>query len=452
MKTKAALEVPKFRYLSDVKTFLDKLATELDESGKLVVQQQRMLASLFKVDSSCIRASMVFNITPTDRKDQQRLVRRMKKTLDPELTKVVVPNMKKLQSQYSMAEDLYEKHKAVEQVETTLSLSFPNRQGPEYNATMAQINSLKKKIADQLKICFQFLNEVAEHHVPKQFRQYIDLIAELVNEHVIFRESSSFLYVSVDDDGNLVFTSYLMLQDVANDEGDVAPHLYVSIQWRLSEEPTVHVDMNHEFETPNKLIGSGEEVDSVGSAVKAISEMLEMENFSSALGVVPLALQLKVDPSSLNPSLFSYRDFISKVEVDENSMIFVLRKEADSPETVTEIGAQLYKELKALMKTSGVRLTMRQGCNALKFNIVKVAEGGEFNTYDMEFMRDKFGLTNQALRKIVNIINSESSREKEERKLTPVSNDLAELTRKSQEQMKEQMKNRKPAAQQTWDE
>lgn len=438
-----ATEIPKFRYIDDIKRFLDKLQVDIDLSGKLLVQQQKLLANTFKVCTP-LNAAMVFNVTPSDPKEQRKTLRRLKTKIDPSLTKVVVPNMKKLESQYNLAEDLYEKHRVVESVETTLSISFPDRRGEQYNATMTQIKAMKAKIAEQLKSCLEFLNEVAEKHVPKQFTQYTDTVANLVSDHVIFKESHSFLYVSVDPEGNLLFTNYLMLQDVANDEGDVASHLYISVQWTVSNDPSVHVELNHEFEVPNKLLGSGTEVGSVGEAIKAISDMLELENFSTALGVVPLALQLKVDPTSLNPQMFSYRDFIGKVLVDERTISFKLRKEASSPATVAEIAAQLYKELKGLLKTKNVRLTMKQnkvaGIYVITFNIVKIAEGGELSMYDLEFLRDKFGLNSQALRKIGNIINQESSQAEEERKATPVSNDLAELTRRSQEEKKQQMK------------
>ncbi len=407
-----AIEIPKFRYLDDITRFLSKMDAEIDESGKLLVQQQKLLANTFK-SAMPVNAAMVFNVTPSDPSEQRKALRLAKKKIDPSLTKVVVPNMKKLQSQYNLAEDLYAKYKAVESVETTLSLSFPDRRGEQYEATIQQIGKMKAKIEAQLKLCLEFLNEVAEKHVPKSFSQYTQAIADLVGEHVIFKESSSFLYVSVDPKGHLVFTNYLLLQDVANDEGEVAPHLYISVQWVVSGEPKITVELNHEYEVPNKLLGSGEEVGSVGEAIKAISDMLELENFSSALGVVPLALQLKVDPTSLNPQMFSYRDFISKVIVDERTISFKLRKEASAPGTVTEISAQLYKELKGLMKSKNVRLTMKQnkvgGVYVITFVIVKIAEGGEFNAYDFEFLRDKFGLNNQALRKIGNIINSQNS-------------------------------------------
>jgi hypothetical protein len=402
------IEIPKFRYMDDVRRFLEGIDKELDDSGKVLIEQQKLLARRL-LPGTPVSAVMVFNVTPTDRKDQLSLVRKMKTKVDPSLTKVVVPNMKKLESQYNMAEDLYEKLRAVEQVETQMSLAFPDRRGEQFEATMLQISKMKTKIADQLKLCLGFLSQVAEAHVPAQFTKYTQMIADLVNEHVIFKESHQFLYVSVDAKGNLLFTNYLMLQDVANDNGEIAPHLYISVQWKLGKEPSMTVDLNHEYEVPNKLIGGGDEVGSVGEAVKAISEMLELENFSSALGVVPLALQLNVDPTSLKPNIFSYRDMIGKIVVDERSMGFRLRKEVNNPALVTEVAAQIYKELKALMRTKDVRLTMKtekvKGIYTLTFTFNKIAQGGEFSHYDMEFLRTKFDLDNAQLRKIMNVIN-----------------------------------------------
>jgi len=143
--------------------------------------------------------------------------------------------------------------------------------------------------------------------------------------------------------------------------------------------------------------------------VRAIATLLDLENYSSALGVVPLAIQMNVDPTTIHPNMFEYRDVISKIAVDEHTISFKLRQELNKPEAITEIAAQIYKELKALMKTRNVRLTMKiekEGrATVLKFNIVRIAEGGEISEYDLEFLRDKFGLNQTQLRKISNIIN-----------------------------------------------
>lgn len=402
------MDIPTFRYMQDAQRFLQNMNKEVDEARQLLKKHQQMVgASLAAL--RVVAAPEVFDLSPSDDKEQRSLIRKMKHKIDPTLTNVTVPNMKKLQTQYNMAEDFYERLRAVEQAETQIQMSFHDRRGPEYNALMRQFTVLKEKIQNALKDCLQFLSDVAHKHVPKEFQRYVEDVAEVVNEHVIFRDSQTFMYVSVDPSGNLVFTAYLMLQDVANDEGQVAPQLYISIQWVLSKEPEVTVDLNHEYEVPNKLLGQGETVGSVGDAVKAISTLLDMENYSSALGVVPLAIQMNVDPTTINPKMFKYRDVINTIVVDANTISFVLREELTNPNAITEVAARIYKELKALMKTRGVRLTMKtehQGeATKLVFNIVKIAEGGEFSDYDLEFLRDKFGLNQTQLRKIANIIN-----------------------------------------------
>lgn len=401
--------IPNFRYMSDAEKFIKEMSKEVDESRQLLKKQQQMIgASLSALRVVATGPIEFFDLSPSSSKDQRKTINRMKHRIDPELTKIVVPNMKKLQSQYGMAEDFYEKLKSLEQAETQVQMSFSTRKGPEYDALMRQFSVLKEKVQAALRDCLQFLADVAAKHVPDTFQKYVDMVAELVNEHVIFRESQVFMYVSVDPQGDLVFTAYIMLQDVANDEGQVAPHLYVSIQWVLAKEPTVSIDLNHEYEVPNKLLGQGEIVGSVGEAVKAISTLLDMENYSSALGVVPLAIQMNVDPTTLHVSQFKYADVISRMEVGERSISFTLRKEVKSNEAITEISAQIYKELKAQMKPKGVRLTMKVESTkppTITFNIVKVADAGEFNEYDFEYLRDRFGLNQTQLRKISNIIN-----------------------------------------------
>jgi hypothetical protein len=394
--------------MQDAQRFLKEIEDDVNEQSQLLKKQQKMLgASLAAIRVTA--ADTVFNLSPSSEKNQRSLIRKLKHNVDPELDKVVVPNLKKLESQYNLAEDFYEKLKGIEQAETQVQMTFHNRRGPEYNALMTQFKTLKTKVQNALKDCLQFLSDVAQKHVPPGFQKYIDMVVEQVNEHVICRDSSTFMYVSVDPNGNLVFTAYILLQDVANDEGAVAPHLYISVQWLLGKENEVRVDLNHEYEVPNKLLGQGEPVGSVGEAAKAINELLELENFSSTLGVVPLAIQLNVDPTTIKLSQFKYGDVIDKLSVGEHSMKFVLRSEINNSDSITEIAYQIYKELKVLMKRGKVKLSMtteKVGKQTqLEFHIVKIAEGGEFNQFDLEFLRDKFDLNNTQLRKIVNIIN-----------------------------------------------
>lgn len=402
-----ATDLPKFRYVDDFLRYAEDLDSELTELDQLVTKQQKLLAQAI----GPVKANFEFEVAPSDPGAQRKSMRILKTRIDPEIKNVQVPNIQKLQRQYNIAEDLYEKHKAIESAQTQLSLQFSTGRGSAFNKANEALDAMKLKTEGLLKKVLGFLGEVANKHVPKAFVKYVQALASLVEDHTIYKEAHSFMYASVDAEGFLLFTNYLMLVDAINDKGEIAPHLYISIQWHISEQPSVRIDLNHEYQVPNQLIGHGEAVGSVGEAARALGDMLDMENFSSALGAVPLALQLKVQPEKITTNMFAYRDVIENVSIDENKISFDLRPEVGTGKFADQVSYQIYKELRALLKSKNCRLTMKRDNIGKKqiliFSIVKIAESGEFSDYDLEFLRDKFNLDSSKLKKIARIINGE---------------------------------------------
>lgn len=401
-----AIELPKFRYIDDVNRFLSQMSEEIDELESLIQVQQKQLAYLQKprdnVKATLLKAATFeFTIDP----DAGAKKTHLKRKIDPELTKVVVPNVKKLEEQYGLSEDLYERHRMLEAMETQISMGFPDRRGEAYEEAVAGIRKLKAKVAEALKKVLGFLNEVAAEHVPRTFQKYMDAIVQEVQEHVTFESNQVFLYVSATGDGRLAFTYYLMLQNATNDEGMITPHLYISVQWIVSE--SVHVQINHEYELPNSLMKDpGSEVESVGEAVREISHLLDLEDFSTSLGTVPLATQLKMDPSKITEGMFTYKSFIKKVAIDSNSLVFNLRPGV-TKDQVEEIKYPLYQEVKELFKRSrNIKLRMKVSTKQIEFEIVNVAQRGEVNFTDAEFLKDRFGISDQQLRKVVQVLNN----------------------------------------------
>lgn len=405
-----AVELPKFRYIDDVTRFLDGMRDELDELDQLVRIQQEALAYLQRPNAmvrACMKmvtaAGFSFNINaPGGSKSH------LKRKIDPELTKVVVPNITKLREQYALSEELYEKHRLLQAVETQVAMQFPDRSGKEYNNAIGAIKALKDKVGGQLKDVLGFLNKVAAEHVPATFMKYRQAVMQEIAEHVAFEESEQFLYVNTSPEKELMFTNYIMLQNATNDEGKVTPHLYISIQWTVGAD--VKVQVNHEFELPTQLMKEGgTEVSSAGEAVKAISHLLDLEDFSTSLGAVPLATQLRMDPSQVTPTMFTYKDFISRIDVDANSITFILRR-GTTMEQVNEIKYPLYEEVKSLFqrdltKSRKTKLKLSVSKVKLVFELINVAERGEVNSHDAEFLVDRFGVNDSQLRKVVNILN-----------------------------------------------
>lgn len=399
-----AIELPKFRYIDDVKRFLDDMAEEVDETDKLIKVYQTQLAYL-KKPKDWVKAALVkaAEMEVTIKQDDAKKF--TKRKIDPELTKVVIPNVKKLEKQYALSEDLYEKHRTLEAAEAQIAMQFPDRRGEAYDSVMASLNTLKSKVGTQLKTVLGYLSDIAEEHVPKTFTKYLDAIRQEVQEHVLFEDSKLFLYVSTTAEGQIVFTYYLMLVNATNQEGKVTPQLYISVQWVVGESMSIQI--NPEYELPGQLEKEGgTEVGSTPEAVKAIADLLELEEFSSSLGTVPLSTQLRKPLSELKPEMFSYRDFIQKLDVDSDALIFKFRKDI-TPEQAKEVAYALYQEVKSLFKNSrSAKIQMVPTAKDVTFTISNLAKGGEVSHHDAEWLAEKFELNEQQLRKAINILNS----------------------------------------------
>jgi hypothetical protein len=406
-----AIELPKFRYIDDVKRFLDDMSEEVDDTDKLIKVYQTQLAYMKKpkdwVSAHLVKAAEM-EMTITQDGDKKSF---LKRKIDPDLSKFVAPKIKDLEKQYALSEDLYEKHRTLEAAEAQIAMQFPDRRGEAYEGVMASLNTLKGKVAKQLKTVLGFLNEVAAKHVPKTFEKYIDAVRQEVQEHVLFEDSNLFLYVSTTPEGQIAFTYYLMLVNATNDEGEVTPQLYISVQWVVTQGITIQI--NPEYELPGQLLKEGgNEVSSVGEAVKAIGDLLALEDFSSSLGTVPLSTLLRKPISEMKPEMFTYKDFIQKLDVDNDKLVFKLRKGVDEEQS-KEIALALFQEVKALFKNSrSAKIRMKPSTTQIEFSVTNLAKGGEVSSQDAEFLGEKFGLNEQQLRKVINVLNSGAGEEK----------------------------------------
>lgn len=409
------MELPKFRRIEDVQRLLLTINSDVDDLAQLVKSQQGLLAKLVAPAPklrTLLSAAVSFEVTAPSKAG---MLRTLKKAIDPSITKVVVPNIAKLKDQYGLLEDLHAKYVMLDSVSTQLEMQFPDKRGAAYDATVKSLTELKAKVELQMRKVFEFLNQVANKHVPEQFTEYVDAISTKITEHVYFEDSQRFLYVSVTPEEvkpqgtkivshqSLVFTEYILLTDSVSDEGKIAPQLYIIVQWVVGGHVSVFIE--HEFTPPGKLT-DGEVVDTVGAAVSSISGMLELEGFASYLGVIPMALQLSVPITDLKPSMFDARNYIDQIVADQDKLIFKFRHHAMTPETKKQVAYSLYPQLKALLKTKKAKVRLKITKTEITFFIVSPAQEGQAATHELDFLKEKFNLTDNAVARISRVINS----------------------------------------------
>lgn len=443
------MDLPKFTYVQDVHKFLDQIDKQIQDLEQRVKNQQRVQASFDLVAASEVAATvdaqirirsprlnahqlMLASITSSGvsgRKIMSALERfvitdirpsrspkvRQQKKVDVRLNKVVIPQVSKLKTQYGLAEDLYKQWQVLEATETQLQMQF--RDSRDLPRALDGLQQLKTKVKDSLQEVFKFLNSVAQAHVPRAFQEYVVALAAELSDHVVFRDSKTFLYVHASDSGSLVFSAYIMLEDALSESGSIAPTLYVTIQWNqgsVGEEPYLKLWLTNEFELPQDLIrrGDGHSVSNVASATRVLGQLLDLENFSSSIGTIPLSLQLKIDPQTITKRNFSFRDYIQSVSVDHARQVLRVtfsRAKGVDKNSVQQMARVLYPEVKEMFKDSRTRRIrmkpLRENDNwHIDFTVTEWAKSGQMTLQDVEWMKDKFGVTDQQLRRIAQLM------------------------------------------------
>ncbi len=394
----------KFRSLQEVKRYLEQQTLQLKEDFALVDNSLKQLQAMAVRANKMVKALeiKVMDISGDGKPKKRR-------TIDTEFPVVKVPNKDVLQKNYREAEKLSQQYKALVQNETEVKMTFRDATNANFIGLMSQFTKLKSDIENKLRQLFKALNEVAEGHAPKEYKAFVKGLADELNEHqhIECDGLSSFTYVGLTKTDDLIFAGYIVLKNAVSDEGKLVPHLYITVRWVVSGDDagTVAIYVEHDFVEPGLLTG-GLVVQNLRDAVKAITNQLALEGFSSQIGNLPVNMQLK-DPSRLNRDALNPRGLVKSIKVEEDTITFNLTH--SDPKIIDEIAGQLYTELKSMLRNKRTaKLRMRIGSNKdfIQFFISNLDQTTGITPHDLEFLQDKYGLSDQALRRVANEINN----------------------------------------------
>ncbi len=384
-------EKTKFRSLEEVRKYLKDAAAQLKLDEQLIDRTNKQLAKF------SITSAIKFLDISGDGVAK-------KKTLNVDFPLVKVPDAKNLQNNYKLTERLSEQYKYVSNLETEVAMSFKGTKGSALDATLGAIRKLKSDLEAKLKELFLALAKVAEGHAPKEYKTFVKGLAEELasNSHIECSDAKTVTYAALTKEGDLVFAGYIILINAISDEDKVAPTLYITIKWTVGGDVEIFVE--HDFVAPSALEG-GTVVENLREAIKAVANQLSLEGFSSQIGNLPAAMQLKEPIGGLRGDLFSAAPFIKTVKAQSDELIFELKPV--KPAELDAIKNQLFLEVKAMLKKKkSTTVRMRSAGNQVIFNFVGLDTSGGIHPYDLDWIGNKYKLTDGQLRKIANMINN----------------------------------------------
>ena len=333
------IDLPKFRYLDDVIRVLNNIQSELKDIQQLIIKKQ---ASITTVD--------------------------------------------KLDYLYLLSDDINDKVRMLDAVSTQLAMQFSDQHNLSiYAKVSVKLNELRTKAKSQLRDNLAFIALVSKPHLSKANNSYASSIFNLVTREIKNTQAIVSAYCILNNNNKLVTNYYLHLKSSLNNLGFIIPNLYIGLH---IEGKSVCVSLNQEFEIPNK----NSLTDTVKpSEVKSrIHASLHDEQFSTSLNV----------PDSNPFNIVSYQAAIKSVTVTAKLLTFKL---ADKNLLASNVVSNIYKELVALTRSTGHKVILSTNNLDLNFSFIKTSSCASINSYDLEFMRDKFNLSESKIQKITNL-------------------------------------------------
>lgn len=386
----------KFRSLEEVRRYLQEQTQELQLDQQIVDKATKQLARHITAAEPRIM----------DIGGEPKRNRRM--TLDVNFPMVKVPQAQQLATHYALAEKLSEQYKALVNTENEIKLNFGRETGSQYKEVIGQFTKLRQQVAENLRKLLHALAQVAAGHAPKEYLQFVQGLADELATHSKLECDSikTMTYPALDKAGKLIFGGYIILQNAVNDQGKTLPVLYIVIKWTVGE--AVEVFIENEFIVPT-LLESGTLVKNMREAAKVVDQQLSLEGFATQIGTLPVSMQISDPVGGMKPEAFSAKDYIRDIRGAKDSLIFTLNTE--EPEKVEEIQTQIYMELKSLLKKKrSTRISVRPHGNTLTFSFSNLEHAGGIHPHDLEWLEDKYKLSDTALRRICNEINEDKTR------------------------------------------
>lgn len=399
----------KFRSLPEVEKYLDSVLEKVSSLDNLLKQYQLQFA---RVSGRSELSTVEFVINPDSGPSGKGTGKKLK--LDQSVD-IKVPRMDLLQKNFAVVEELAEQVNGLTSLYNSVTVNFRNIRGS--SGTLDSIKKLKNVVQQKLDKALKFLQDVGTKHIPLPFQEFVNAACAIITPSLQFKDSDFFVYAFQNKEEHLAFSVYVELRGlVTTDTSDFYPKFYIVFTATLVPRdekvyPQYQVTVLHDFAAPGTF-NPGRSVEDPVTATRVVGTLLDLENVSTSIGVVPH----NVDPK-LKPSKFTVGKFIRTLAVDPDSLEFVLIPGL-STQKVNEVAQTLYTEVKAIIEVKNAKIKVkifkdamrvgktRQENYVVRFTLSNIARDDQINVVDLDFLKEQFNLDDDKLRQVVRVINS----------------------------------------------
>lgn len=377
--------------VTQIDQYLDKLADSLSAIGKELEDTKKVSA-----------AGMSYTIDQTEMKQSPSPV-------DPKTIGVKPADLKDLRRNYSLVHDLTDVLSALDTTEAKLRSAFPDE--GVARKSLDEVARLRKSTNKQLEDAYAYLQHLAQGKAPKVFQEFVTQCNRIIEKSIVYLNSTANIYLH-EVAGVLVFSHYLQLIDAIDEDGTPFERIFIVVSMSVEAPNKFYVSTLTQFEPPSGALLLAQ-VKNPKEVVRSLHHMLAMDNFSNNMGAFPVPLLLK--PSDIRVSMFNEAQHVSKVEVDDvtGNINFHLKPTVQDNELIGRISGNLNLDLKNIMTRTKSRLRVAKkdwGDHwVLTYFMLKPDNAPQALAEDLEFLKERFGLKEDQVQRVLHIVNSSAA-------------------------------------------
>lgn len=335
--------------------------------------------------------------------------------LKPQLVKSIKKN-------FVVLESLYEARASLETLEAKLRASS-RALGSENNGSakaLVGLQEVRKKVIKGIQDALTFLSAEATKTMPENFAEFIKKMGILAKRSLTYESANTFSYLFISKEETLVYTAYLQLKDLIDDKGARIPELFIVISLDMGATKNsnkYYLDVLFEFETPSdKLLTSEINPMKMSGVANNLAELLNVSHFANSIQRIPIGLLL--NPAKLTRSMFSYSEYIDTLEVTDdgtNQINFWLKPDVVDKPLIDDIAKQLYLDFRGLISSTRAKVRTafpqkKKGGvtrQVITFFVTRESGSPAAQPEDVEFLKDRFNLSDSTVVRILQTINKE---------------------------------------------
>ena len=320
---------------------------------------------------------------------------------------VDIPDVEELRRNYDVIREMWEIRESLAAMPSKLRVSLGNRA----EAAETKVAGLKKQVDRALEDALKFLQGLALSNRPSRLEDFADHLRNILEKSVTYTDSTTYDYV-FEEQSSICFSHYIQLKQLTDLDGDYYPEMFVILTYRTGVNPGLFLTVSPKYAPPSRRLLNNE-VKDTKSMIRRLNMLFALDGFANSIGSIPTNILL--GEQGLTKDLFASQHYIKSLRVDEDVLEFTLKPTVQDKSEVDRISTDIFQEFQSIISKrripgkpeTRVRMSIRKAkiCFVISLTFANPSGTPFAVSSDLEFLKDRFRLTDAALESIVDTIN-----------------------------------------------